>query len=85
MSTTGVTPGSGRWVRFGLFVLADVPVAAGTQVSTRGFAEGSVGDGQLSSGLALGADWVINLTLVEYILGRRKVTPSRPTSAMVGS
>lgn len=58
---------------------------AGTQVFTQGFAEGTVGDGELSSGLALGAGWVINLAVVEYVIGRRKVTPSRPATLMVGS
>ena len=30
MGATGVVPGFGRWVRFGLLVLTAVPVAAGT-------------------------------------------------------
>jgi hypothetical protein len=58
---------------------------AGTQVFTQAFAEGAVGDGELSSGLALGAGWLINLAVVEYVIGRRKVAPSRPARIMVGS
>lgn len=58
---------------------------AGTQVFTQGLAEGVVGDGELSSGLALGAGWVINLAVGEYAIGRRTVAPSMPASTMVGS
>jgi hypothetical protein len=58
---------------------------AGTQVFTQAFAEAVGGDGDLSSGLALGAGWVINLAVVEYEIGRRKAAPSRPARIMVGS
>jgi hypothetical protein len=58
---------------------------AGTQVFTQAFAEGVVGDGELSSGLALGAGWVINLAVVEYLISRRRVAPSRPVRTLVGS
>jgi uncharacterized membrane protein len=58
---------------------------AGTQVFTQAFAEGVGGDGELSSGLALGAGWLINLAVVEYVIGRRRAAPSRPARIMVGS
>jgi hypothetical protein len=51
---------------------------------TQAFAEGVVGDGELSSGLALGAGWVINLAAVEYVISRHTVEPSRPARIMVG-
>jgi hypothetical protein len=57
---------------------------AGTRVFfTRGFAEGVVGDVELSSGLAFGAGSVVNLAVVEHALGCRKAAPSRPAPTMV--
>ena len=58
---------------------------AGTQVFTQGFAEAVFGDGELSGGLALGAGWVINLAVVEHVIARRRLAPTVPGSAMVGS
>jgi hypothetical protein len=88
MSKIGVSIGSGRWVRLGLLALAVVPVAAGASRLVE-LAGGPpvlpvVGDGELSSGLALGAGWVINLAVVEYVIGRHTVELSRPAATMVG-
>ena len=58
---------------------------AGTQVFTQGFAEPVFGDGELSSGLALGAGWVINLGVAEYAIGRGRTAPPRLVGAPVGS
>jgi hypothetical protein len=57
---------------------------AGTQVFTQAFAEGVGGDGELSSGLSLGAGWVINLAVAELVIGRRRVAPLRPPSSWSG-
>ena len=43
---------------------------AGTQVFTQGVTETFFSDGALSSGLALGAGWAINLTVAECIIPR---------------
>jgi uncharacterized membrane protein len=43
---------------------------AGTQVLTLGFTESLIGASPLTSGLALGAGWVINLAAAEYIITR---------------
>lgn len=43
---------------------------AGTQVFTLGIGESLFGASELSSGLALGAGWAINLTVAEYVITR---------------
>ena len=45
---------------------------AGTQVFTQGINESAFGASELSSGLALGAGWAINLTVAEYVIARSR-------------
>ncbi len=47
-----------------------IAVAAGTQVFTQGIAKGALGSNTLTTDLALGAGWVINLAVAELILHR---------------
>jgi uncharacterized membrane protein len=50
-------------------------LGAGTQVFTQGIGEPIFGKGELANGLLLGAGWVINLAVAEYIIvrsGRRR-------------
>lgn len=53
---------------------------AGTQVFTLGISESLFGAGELTSGLALGAGWAINLTVAEYIIGRSAAQRRHATS-----
>jgi uncharacterized membrane protein len=54
---------------------------AGTQVFTLGVGESFFGDSELSSGLALGAGWAINLTVAEYAITRiHNARVKRPTA-----
>ena len=55
-------------------------VAAGTQVFTQGFGEAILGTHEVTRDLLLGAAWVINLAVAEYIIRRqprRRVRPAR--------
>lgn len=45
-------------------------LGAGTQVFTQGFGEALFGAGELTTDLALGAGWVINLAVAEYFIRR---------------
>jgi len=54
---------------------------AGTQVFTLGIGESLFGASELSSGLALGAGWAINLIVAEYVIARlRNARIKRPTA-----
>ena len=57
---------------------------AGTQVFTQGDSEAFQGT-ELSSGLALGAGWIINLTLAEYVIARSNRARPRPATASIGA
>ena len=56
-------------------------LGAGTQVFTKGIGGAVFGTGALSADLSLGAGWVINLAIAEYVIRRRsgRRTPSRRT------
>ena len=61
---------------------------AGTQVFTQGVTESLFQDTALSRGLALGAGWVINLTVAEYIIARSTRSNSsrlRSTPSAIGA
>ena len=45
-------------------------LGAGTQVFTQGFGEAVLGTGVLATDLMLGAGWVINLAVAEYVIRR---------------
>jgi uncharacterized membrane protein len=55
---------------------------AGTQVFTLGIGESLFGASELSSGLALGAGWAINLAVAEYVITRvhKAHVKRRPTA-----
>jgi uncharacterized membrane protein len=57
---------------------------AGTQVFTQGISETFIGTSELTSGLALGAGWAINLTVAEYII-RRNAAQRRHATALIGA
>ena len=46
-------------------------LGAGTQVFSQGFGKALFGTGELSNDLTLGAGWVINLAVAEYVIRRR--------------
>jgi uncharacterized membrane protein len=55
-------------------------LGAGTQVFTKGIGPAVFGSSELTSDLSLGAGWVINLAIAEYVIRRRSRRPtSRPT------
>lgn len=61
---------------------------AGTQVFTQGVTETFFNDSALSSGLALGAGWAINLAVAEYIIARSTRSSSnrlRSTTSAIGA
>jgi len=65
-------------------------LGAGTQVFTLGIGKAAFGTSELATDLSLGAGWVINLAIAEYVIRRRGSlrTISRPTiraTAKVGS
>ncbi|MGH3877486.1 MAG: hypothetical protein ACRDSK_10680 [Actinophytocola sp.] len=45
-------------------------LGAGTQVVTQGFGEAVFGTGVLTTDLMLGAGWVVNLAVAEYVIRR---------------
>jgi uncharacterized membrane protein len=56
---------------------------AGTQVFTEGVTESLFGAREVSSGLALGAGWVINLTIAEGLIVRTRRAPRRPATSTI--
>ena len=64
-------------------------LGAGTQVFTKGIGPAIFGTSQLVLDLSLGAGWVINLAVAEYIIRRpahrRTIQPVRPATAKVRS
>jgi uncharacterized membrane protein len=46
-------------------------LGAGTQVFTQGFGEAVLGTGVLATDLMLGAGWIVNLAVAEYVIRRR--------------
>jgi uncharacterized membrane protein len=62
-------------------------LGAGTQVFTKGIGPAIFGTSQLVLDLSLGAGWVINLAVAEYIIRRpahrRTIQPVRPATAKV--
>jgi hypothetical protein len=57
-------------------------LGAGTQVFTQGIGKALFGTSELTTDLRLGAGWVINLAVAEYVIrrsARRRVIISRPT------
>jgi uncharacterized membrane protein len=57
-------------------------LGAGTQVFTKGIGGAIFGAGELAADLSLGAGWVINLAVAEYLI-RRHTTRSAGTKAQV--
>ena len=51
-------------------------LGAGTQVFTLGIAHAILGDGNHSTDLGLGAGWVINLAIAEYVIARPGRNPA---------
>jgi uncharacterized membrane protein len=64
-------------------------LGAGTQVFTKGLGPALFGSSELTLDLSLGAGWVINLAVAEYVLRRparrRAVQPAGRPAATVGS
>lgn len=57
-------------------------LGAGTQVFTQGAAQALFVTNALTGGLALGAGWVINLAIAEYVIRRRPTPRTVPTRAL---
>ena len=55
-------------------------LGAGTQVFTQGAAQAVFGTNALTKDLALGAGWVINLAIAEYIIRRRPARAALPST-----
>jgi len=55
-------------------------LGAGTQAFTQGVGKAVFGTGELTTDLTLGAGWVINLAVAEYVI-RRPVTSHRTSRA----
>lgn len=62
-----------------------IAVAAGTQAFTQGIGEGLFGTSTLTTDLALGAGWVINLAVAELVLHRYARPRSASALTVVGS
>jgi hypothetical protein len=60
-------------------------LGAGTQVFTQGIGGTVFGASQLTTDLSLGAGWVINLAVAEYIIRRHHRRPTIRATAKVGS
>jgi len=63
-------------------------LGAGTQAFTQGIGEAVFGTGTLTNDLGLGAGWIINLAIAEYVIRRhagRRTVRSRTVPAEVGS
>lgn len=63
-------------------------LGAGTQVFTRGIAAAVFGEGELATDLALGAGWIVNLAIAEYVIRRRprlRMSVSVPATGNVPS
>jgi hypothetical protein len=56
-------------------------LGAGTQVITLGVGQAVFGSNELATDLGLGAGWVINLAVAEYVIRRQRVRGSRPAKA----
>ena len=56
-------------------------LGAGTQAFTQGIGKPILGTGELSRALLLGAGWVINLTLAEYLIRRSRHRQAQVTPA----
>ena len=61
-------------------------LGAGTQVFTQGIGPALFGTSELTTDLGLGAGWVINLAVAEYVIRRRRVGKPRTRNAttMIG-
>lgn len=55
-------------------------LGAGTQVVTQGIAKAVFDISEITTDLSLGAGWVINLAIAEYVIRRRVGTPSGGTA-----
>lgn len=62
-----------------------IAVAAGTQVFTQGIAKGVLGTSTLTTDLALGAGWVINLAVAELVIHRYARPHAASALVVVGS
>ena len=62
-----------------------IAVAAGTQAFTQGIATGFLGTSTLTTDLALGAGWVVNLAVAEVVIHRYARPRTTRAVAMVGS
>jgi uncharacterized membrane protein len=61
-------------------------LGAGTQVFTQGVGQAIFGTGEVTTDLALGAGWVINLAIAEYVIQRRgSRSTGRATARVVPS
>lgn len=61
-------------------------LGAGTQVFTEGFGEAIFGAGELTTALALGAGWSVNLAVAELVIRRHTSRrPSRATANVASS
>ena len=60
-------------------------LGAGTQVFTQGIAGAAFGTSRLTTDLSLGAGWVINLAVAEYVIRRHHRRRSIRATATVGS
>jgi uncharacterized membrane protein len=60
-------------------------LGAGTQVFTQGLGEAILGTHEVTRDLLLGAAWVINLAVAEYVIRRQPSRRGRRATAEVGS
>jgi hypothetical protein len=56
-------------------------LGAGTQVITQGVGQAAFGVSELTTDLGLGAGWVINLAVAEYVIHRQRVSGPRTAKA----
>ena len=56
-------------------------LGAGTQVITQGVGQAVFGISELTTDLGLGAGWMLNLAVAEYIIRRPRVIRSRTNNA----
>jgi hypothetical protein len=62
-----------------------IGLAAGTQAFTQGFSDALFGTGEITSDLAKGAGWIINLTIAELAIRRPRRRRSAAAPALAGA
>ena len=89
LGVTAIRQGDVRRHRAWMTRAYALALGAGTQVFTKGIGPAVLGASQLTLDLSLGAAWVINLAVAEYVirrpLHRRTYHPTERATARVGS